>query len=296
MSLPHLLLALSIVFIWGINFVVIKFGLQAMSPFALGVARFVLVAFPWIFFVRKPDAPLWLVALYGLLIFALQFGFLFTGMSIGMGAGLASLLLQLQVLFTIGFAIVLLHEKPSTWQICGAMLALTGVGVVALHVGGEVTVAGLVLLVLAAASWGGGNIVGRRISQVSGHADMLGLVVWGSLFAIPPLLAVSLLVDADGLVSSFTGLTWLTAGAVAYIVYLSTVFGFAAWGRLLALYPVATVAPFTLLVPVFGFLGAAILLGESLETWKLGASVLVIAGLAVNLFGRRLSSAIALRR
>ena len=149
--------------------------------------------------------------------------------------------------------------------------------------------AGLALLIAAAASWGGGNVVSKRSSRQATSANVLGLVAWGSLFALPPLLVVTLLLDRSGLVASFTHMDWVSAGSIAYIVYLSTLFGFAAWSTLLARYPVSTVAPFTLLVPVFGFLGSAVLLDEPLQGWKLLASSLVIAGLCVNLFGPRLA-------
>lgn len=286
-----LLLALVIVFIWGVNFAIIKLGLRQVSPLALGVARFVLAAFPWIFLVKRPDVPLRQIALYGVLIFAMQFGFLFTGMKLGMSAGLSSLVLQLQVFFTIGLSVFLLGERPALWQLAGAALAFGGVGVVALNIGGDVTAIGLVLLIAAAASWGAGNVVSKQISQRATTANVLGLVVWGSLFALPPLLAVSILLEGRQLLDSFTGLDAVSVASIGYIVYLSTLFGFAAWSGLLARYPVSTVAPFTLLVPVFGFLGSAVLLGEPLQGWKLAASSLVIAGLCLNLFGSRLFNA-----
>ena len=286
----HLLLALGIVFIWGVNFAIIKLGLRQVSPLALGVARFFLAAFPWVFFIPRPKVPLGMIALYGFLIFALQFGFLFTGMKLGMSAGLSSLILQLQVFFTIGLSVLMLGERPTGWQLAGAVLAFAGVGVVALNVGGDVTVVGLILLVAAAASWGGGNIVSKRISQRSSTSNVLGLVVWGSLFALPVLLAVALVLDPEHLVSSFTSLDWVSIGSIAYIVYLSTLLGFAVWAGLLARYPVSTVAPFTLLVPVFGFLGSTVLLGGPLQGGKLGGSSLVIAGLCINLFGSRFAS------
>lgn len=287
----HLFLALAIVLIWGVNFAIIKMGLRQVSPLALGVARFALAAFPWVFFFKRPDVPMRLIAIYGLLIFAMQFGFLFTGMKIGMSAGLSSLILQLQVFFTIGLSVLLLGERPTPRQLTGALLAFSGVAYVGLHVGGDVTMAGLALLIAAAASWGGGNIVSKRISQQAGSASVLGLVAWGSLFALPPLLIATLLLDRAGFVASFTQLDWVSVGSIAYIVYLSTLFGFAAWSGLLARYPVSTVAPFTLLVPVFGFLGSAVLLGEPLRGWKLLASSLVIAGLCINLFGSRRAKA-----
>lgn len=284
----HLLLALVIVFFWGVNFAIIKLGLRQISPLGLGVIRFVLAALPWIFFIRRPPIPLSSLALYSLLIFALQFGFLFTGMKVGVSAGLASLVMQLQVFFTIGFAVIFLAEQPTRWQLLGALFAFGGIAVVAANLGGDVTLAGLSLLILGAMAWGGGNIVSRVISMRHGAINVLGLVCWGSLFATPPLLAVALILDPQGLAASFSGLDWTSLGAIAYLVYISTLFCFGAWSLLLSLYPVATVAPFTLLVPVFGFLGSAVLLGEAIQPWKLLASALIIAGLILNVFGQRL--------
>lgn len=284
----HLLLALVVVFFWGVNFAIIKLGLRQISPLGLGVIRFVLAAFPWIFFIRRPQIPLSSLALYSLLIFALQFGFLFTGMKVGVSAGLASLVMQLQVFFTIGFAVLFLAERPTRWQLLGALFAFGGIAVVAANLGGDITLAGLSLLILGAMAWGGGNIVSRIISMRHGAINVLGLVCWGSLFATPPLLAVALILDPQGLAASFSGLDWTSLGAIAYLVYISTLFCFGAWSLLLGLYPVATVAPFTLLVPVFGFLGSAVLLGEAIQPWKLLASALIIAGLLLNVFGQRL--------
>ena len=288
MRTSHLLLALIVVAIWGVNFAVIKLGLREVSPLALGVWRFALAVFPWIFFVKRPKVPMRLVVSYGLLIFALQFGLLFTGMQIGMSAGLASLILQLQVFFTIGLSVLILGERPAVWQLAGALLAFGGVVIVALHVGGDVTIVGLTLLVAAAASWGAGNVVSKLISQQAAAVNMLGLVVWGSLVALPPLSVCALLLDREAFLASFVGLDWVSLGSIAYIVYLSTLFCFAVWSSLLARYQVSTVAPFTLLVPVFGFLGSAALLGEPLQGWKFAASGLVVAGLGLNLFGPRL--------
>lgn len=293
MKFKHIALALIVVMIWGVNFAIIKLGLRQVSPLALGVARFVLAAFPLIFFVKRPHVPFRLIGLYSLLIFAMQFGFLFTGMKLGVSAGLSSLILQLQVFFTIGLSVLLLGERPSAWQIVGALLAFGGIAVVALNVGGDVTLIGLALLIAAAASWGAGNIVSKRISAQAPGSSVVGLVVWGSLFAVPPLVIVALLLDRDAFIGSFHALDWVSIGSIAYIVYLSTLFGFAAWADLLSRYPASTVAPFTLLVPVFGFLGSWALLGEPMQGWKLAASALVIAGLCLNLFGPKI---VGLRR
>jgi O-acetylserine/cysteine efflux transporter len=121
---------------------------------------------------------------------------------------------------------------------------------------------------------------------------MLGVVVWSSVFALPPLLALSLL--AEGPARMAQGLAAADAGVWAAVVWQAvgnSLFGYAAWGWLLARHPAATVAPMALLVPVFGMGASALLLGEGLPAWKLGAAALVLSGLALNLFGPRLRPA-----
>ncbi len=205
MSPRHLLLALSIVFIWGVNFAIIKLGLRQMTPLAMVVARFALSVIPLIFFVQRPKAPIKLVLAYSFFIFALQFGLLFIGMNLGMSAGLSSLILQLQVFFTIGLAVPVLAERPTAWQALGAALAFSGIGVVAAHVGGgDASIEGLALLVAAAASWGAGNVISRVISLRYGSQEPLGLVCWGSLFAIPPLVAVAFAIEGHAFLDRLT--------------------------------------------------------------------------------------------
>ena len=105
--------ALLVVLVWGVNFVVIHVGLVGVPPLLLGALRFLLVVLPAIFFVPRPRIPLrWLLA-YGLTISFGQFAFLFTAMHVGMPAGIASLVLQSQVIFTLCFGALLLRER---WQ------------------------------------------------------------------------------------------------------------------------------------------------------------------------------------
>ena len=135
------------------------------------------------------------------------------------------------------------------------LLGAAGIGVIALHTDGDTTLLGLVLVIGAALSWAGGNLVARA----SGRVNMLAYVVWSSVFAVPPLLALSLwfegparigqaLAGADATV--WAAVLWQSAG--------NTLFGYAAWGWLLARYPAATMAPMALLVPVFGMLASAL--------------------------------------
>jgi len=284
--LHHMTLAILVVTIWGVNFVVIKVGLKEIPPILLCALRFFLAAFPAVFFIKRPAAPLRMVVGFGLVMFSLQFALLFSGMYAGTTAGLASLLLQVQVFFTVLLAVLFLAEKPSIWQVAGALVSFSGIGLVAANLGGEISIYGLLLIVAAAASWGLGNLISKKLGKV----DMLALVVWGSLVAWPPLLILSFILEQNSWnVETISHISWLTVGAIGYIVYPSTLIGFSTWSWLLSRYPAATVAPFTLLVPIFGFTASALVLDEPLSIWKISAAALVISGLCINLFASRIA-------
>jgi O-acetylserine/cysteine efflux transporter len=283
----HLLLALLTVTIWGFNFVAIKVALVEFPPLFLCALRFILVALPAAFFIPRPAVPWGKLVAYGSTMFALHFGFMFLGMRLGMSAGLASLVIQSQVFVTIALAAFALKERPSIAQIVGALIAAAGLAVVAVHAGGDVSLVGLGCVLIAAVSWGYANLISKRFGQV----NALGLVVWGGLVVPLPMLAASAAFEGPAAIwQSLAHVSLWPALSVAFIVYASTLVGFSLWSWLLARHAAVTVAPFALLVPVVGLLSSALVLGEALPGWKLQAGGLVIAGLAVNLFGARLLS------
>jgi len=280
LPLRHFLLALAVVAVWGTNFVVIRVALDHLPPLLFATLRFTLVLLPMAFFVKRPKVPWTNLAAYGVLIGAGQFGLLFVAMKGHISPGLASLVVQTQVFFTIGMAMKISGEKVQPFQIAALLLAASGIVLIAAHGGGAATPLGVALVLGAAASWAGGNIVARQ----AGTVNMLAYVVWASLFSIPPLFLMSLWLEGwDAMVAGVTHADALTWGAVAWQAVGNTMFGYAAWGWLLARHPAATVTPMALLVPVFGMGASAILLHESLPGWKLLAAVLVLAGLAVNM-------------
>jgi O-acetylserine/cysteine efflux transporter len=279
------LLALVVITVWGLNFVVIKIGLQGVPPLLLGALRFMLVLFPAILFIPRPQLPWrWLLA-YGLTISLGQFAFLFYAMAVGMPAGLASLVLQAQAFLTLLFAVPLLGERVRAGQWLGLLVAAAGLTLIGLQSGQGMTLAGFALTLCAASMWALGNIVSRRIGRV----DILGLVIWGALVPPLPFLALSLWLEGPAtLERALLGLDLTSLLAIAYLAFAATMLGYGLWGRLLSRYPASQVAPFSLLVPVVGLSASALLLGERLDTQQ-GAGVgLVLAGLLVNLYGARL--------
>jgi O-acetylserine/cysteine efflux transporter len=292
MAPKDLLRALVVVLAWGVNFVVIKVGLHGVPPMLLGALRFTLAAVPAVFFVPRPNvAWRWLFA-YGLTISFGQFAFLFSAMYVGMPAGLASLVLQAQAFFTLVFAALLLGERLRLPNLAGLAIAAAGLAVIGLQGGHAMTLAGFVLTLCAAASWALGNIVTKRV----GNVDLVGFVVWASL--IPPLPFAVLSYCFEGpqrIVAALTGIGAASIFAVIYLAFIATLLGYSLWSRLLSRYPASQVAPFSLLVPIVGLASASLLLGERLSAPQIGGALLVMTGLAVNVFGgwvvRRLGAA-----
>ncbi|MEI2415670.1 EamA family transporter [Orrella sp. JC864] len=292
MPLSHFLLALSVVFIWGTNFVVIKWGLADFPPFLFAALRFLLSALPWIFFFRRPAVPWPYLAGFGTLIGVGQFGLLYWAMQRDITPGLASLVIQSQVFFTILLSMAFSGERLSRTQAAALGLAAAGYAIVAWHGAADreaaLTLLGLALVLAAAVCWACANVLVRR----AGRLNMVSFTVWSSLFAIGPLTLLSLL--TEGAPAWASALAQAGAGAWASVLWQAvgnTIFGFGAWNWLLMRHPAATVTPMALLVPVFGMLASALLLAEALPLWKLTAAGLVMAGLMLNFHAGRMAAA-----
>ena len=278
----HLLLALAIVAVWGTNFVVIKNSLASFPPFYFAALRYIFVLLPLVFFIFIPKIAWSNLCIYGLATGVGQFGVMYYAVNSQISPGLASLVVQTQVFFTIGFAMLFAKEGLKRYQAVAVGIALLGLGIIALHTDSTTTFLGLALVVFAGLSWGIANTVSRQ----AGSINMLSYVVWASAFSIPPLVLIALIFE--GGVAHLWDVT-LAAPLGAWVGVLwqswaNTLFGYAAWGWLLSKHPAALVAPAPLLVPIFGMGASAFFLGEALPPWKVEAASLVIAGLIINLF------------
>jgi O-acetylserine/cysteine efflux transporter len=300
----HVLLATVVAAIWGFNFVIIEIGLNSFPPLLFVALRFLVAAFPAVLFVRRPRVPWrWLLAI-GLPMGVGQFGLLFIGMRMGMPAGLTSVVLQTQVLFTILFAGVLLRERLSRTQGIGVLLAFAGIVLIGVALtndhGGQISPVGAFLLCLGgAASWGLANVGIRRVNQIatmsaSEPPDAFAFMVWLSLVPPVPLFALSLIFEGPR--ADWHALTHLSAtglGTLAYTAYLATLVGFGIWGWLMRRYDAGVVAMYSLLAPPFGLASAALVLAERITTLHLLAAVLVVGGLALGNLRRRGRTAVA---
>lgn len=280
MPLRHVLLALLVVSIWGFNFVVIKLSVEAMPPVLAAALRFAAAAFPAILFVRPPKAPWWIVVGFGLSFGFALYAFLNLAIAWGMPAGLASLVLQTQAFFTMALAFGLLGERPSRFQVIGAMVAFGGIAVIASDRIAGAGLLPLLMTLLAAISWGLANVLTRK----AGRVNAVSFTVWGALVAPLPLLVLSITTEGWPAVSSaLAGFSWSDAALIAFLAYPATLLGGGIWSWLLGRHPASIVAPFTLLVPITGLASGYLVLGEVVSPIEIAGGLLVIAGLIITL-------------
>ncbi|MGW2780638.1 EamA family transporter [Streptomyces populi] len=279
MKPAHISLAVLVAAVWGVNFTVIEIGLGHFPPLLFSALRFLVAAVPAVFFVGRPKvAWKWIVGV-GLALGVAKFGLLFIGMDAGMPAGLSSLVLQIQAVFTAVAAFVLLGERPGRVKLCGMAVALAGVGLAAVDEGTAGPLGAFALVIAAAACWGLSNVLTRKASP----PDPLNFMVWVSTVPVLPLLGLSLLTEGPSRdLDALRNLDLQGAGVVVYVAWITTVFGFGAWGWLLHRHPASTVAPFSLLVPVFGMSSAALFLHEGVGPLRWAAAALLVGGVALT--------------
>ncbi|MEV4971679.1 EamA family transporter [Streptomyces scopuliridis] len=283
MRTTHIALAVLVTAVWGVNFVVIEVGLGHFPPLLFSTLRFLAAALPAIFFVGRPKvAWKWVIGV-GLVLGVAKFGLLFVGMDQGMPAGLSSLVLQIQAVFTALFAAVALGERPGRVRLLGMAVALAGIAVAAVDEGTSGPLLAFTLVIAAAACWGVSNVLTRKASP----PDALNFMVWVSAVPVLPLLGLSLLFEGpDADLAALRALDGTGIAVILYVAWVTTVFGFGAWGFLLRRYPASSVAPFSLLVPVFGMSSAALLLSESVSPLRWCAAALLVGGVALTSLSR----------
>lgn len=288
LSRGDMLRALVVVVIWGLNFVVMKVGLQGIGPMLLGALRFALAALPFLLFVEFPRLPWRYVAAYGLAQGLGQFGFLFLGLQMGMTAGMASVVMQTQAFFTLLLAVPVLGERARWSQGLGLGVALIGLVLIATAHGegpGQMTLAGFLLTLSAAFMWAVSNLVARLASRVADY-EPFPFIVWSSVFPIVPFVALALWMDGTQTVlRQLAGMDLQAFLAVLFLAWLATLLAYSLWTRLLKRHPAGRVTPFSLLVPVVGLWAAWMFFDELplLQQWW--GTGLVLLGLVVNQLG-----------
>ncbi len=289
MSLRDIFIALVLALVWGFSFITIKWGVMEVPPFMFSALRFFFAAIPAIFIIARPKVDWRVVVAYGFAIGVVQFGLLFIAIRNGMPVGLASLVVQMHAFFTIFLAWYAMGERPAAAQIKGALIALAGVALIGSERLEGAAFVPFALTLCAAFSWGVGNTLGKLVPQ----REIVPFMVWSSLAAPLPLVLLSLLFEGMSGVEAVLAPMWVGIGCAVFLAYAATLFGFVVWGRLLSKYPAALVAPYAMLVPVFGMAFSWGLLRETFSAIELVGAGLVLAGLSFHTISGRVGGAIS---
>ncbi|WP_141930076.1 EamA family transporter [Microbacterium sp. SLBN-146] len=297
MTRRDMILAAFVATLWGVNFVVIDWGMSGIPPLLFVAIRFVLVA-ALVVVVPRPAASWRTIVGVGLFMSLGQFGLLYTSMALGLQPGLAALLLQAQAVFTVVIAAGVLRERPTTAQLVGVVIATAGLGIVAAGRGGDAPVLAVCLALAAALSWAVGNVISRRAGTVSGRGPLgaLSLTVWSALVVPVPALALAVVVDGpEAIATGLAAFGWRPLLSTLYTAVLCTVVGYAIFNGLLARNRSAAVVPWVLLAPVVAMISAALLLGQIPTPAEAIGGVILVVGVLVTSVRRRGRSEFSLR-
>ena len=270
--------------IWGINFLVIGWGMEGVPPLLFAAIRFTVVLLPAVFLVPRPDAPWPKILAVGTFMSLGQFAFLYSSMHAGMPPGIAALVLQAQVILTVVFAAGVLRERPSRRQAVGVAVGTVGLVVVGIGRGGHITLTALVLCLLAGVSWAIGNVVSRS----SGIRGGLSLTVWSALVVPVPLFLLSMLLDGPAAIGdALADLSWKAVMSTLYTACLASLLGYAIFNDLLSRYPSSAVVPWALWGVVVAMTAAWLLLDQRPNGAEFGGGLLLLIGVLVALRPQR---------
>jgi len=280
MKVIHLITAIAVACLWGFNFSVIKLGVSEIDPLILTAMRFTFAAFPMVLFIPKPNVPWKLLISYGLLFGVGVWGLLTLSIHQGLSAGMSSLLLQSSAFISVGLGYLFLKEKVSLLQKIGVAISFAGLLLTSTLQDGSISFTGILLALLAATCLSGISLLIKKHKI----ADMFAFVVWSCLAAPVPLLLLSFWLNGSSIITTLTNdLTGLAIFSILFQAYPVTLMGYWLWNKLICLYPMSTMAPLTLLVPLFGLLGSFVFYDEHISFTKLCACILIIVGVAVSL-------------
>lgn len=280
MQRKHLVLAILVTLVWGLNFPISKIGLRTIDPFILTGIRFSLSAIPLVFFIKRPNVSFPYLAGYGMIFGVAMWALINLGIEIGVPPGIASLVIQLSAFFTMLWGALIFKESIRANQILGALLALIGLAGILMTRNGSNEFVGVLLVVLSAVSWSVGNVIIKK----SGVKEIFSFIVWASLF--PPIPLFLLGYAQHGATPYLDLVNKIAPEAIfslAFQVYLATHFSYWGWNSLVRNYPISIVAPLSLLIPVFGIASSVVIGGEHVSLTDAASIVVIIAGLFIGL-------------
>ena len=273
------ILLVALMALWGFNFSVIKLGVLNINPLILTAMRFTFAVFPMIFLVKKPDVQWRYLIAYGLSFGVGVWGLATLSVYAGTSAGMASLLLDMSVVGSMLVGFVFLRERITWAKLAGSGLALSGLMLIISANGGAVTPAGLGLILSASAFWAVNGLIVKRANTTS----IFAFNVWAMMFApVPLLLLATAIHGVDVLLTLPQQINAWALFSALFQAYPTTLLGYWFWNKMMLRYTVSSVAPMTLLVPVFGLSGGYLFYDEHMALAQVIAAVLILAGLVIG--------------
>ncbi|TXI95130.1 MAG: hypothetical protein E6Q34_03565 [Burkholderiaceae bacterium] len=270
--------------IWGVNFSLIKLGLDRIDPYLLAALRFTLCAIPAVFFVKRPQVAWKYIIAYGLVFGALQWGFIYAALQMGVSAGMASMLTQTSVFMSMLLGVLLYRETVNAPLMLGSLLSFSGVFLIFYFAESRSTIFGMILMLAGALAWSVSNVIAKAAQS----DEPFAFFIWASLVAPLPLFGMmSLHSGAQAIPQLIAVFDGKLAFSLFFQVVPTSLFGYSMWNRMIKKYPVSQVAPMSLLVPVFGLLASVLIFAETLPLHKRMAMFLIFAGLLVQRFGQQ---------
>ena len=265
--------------LWGFNFSVIKLGVNDIDPLVLTALRFSCAVLPLIFFIKRPNVAWRYLIAYGLSFGVGVWGLTTLSLDVGMSVGMASLLLDMSVVSGLLIGWWLLDETITKNKLLGAALAIIGLLLIVWDTDGAISVQGLILVLAASAFWSVNGLILKKANTRS----VFAFNIWGMAFAPLPLLLIALTFHGSDAITNlpqqFSG--W-TLFSVLFQAYPTTLFGYWLWNKMIMKYSLSSVAPMTLLVPVFGILGGYWFYDESISLLEIVAAIFILMGLFVS--------------
>ncbi len=276
MALAHVILLVVVTVVWGFNFAVVKVGLGLVPPIAFVALRFAIVGLLLLPFLRLPQKRFGELVLLSVLLGVVHFSLMFTGLR-DLDVATSAIAIQLQVPFAAILAAIFFGDRMRWRRISGMAIAFAGVVLIA----GEPRLHGdmlpLLLVIGAACTWAGANIMIKRLGD---DVSVFGLNGWVALLAAPQLALLSWAAETDPL-GAILSAGWPLWASIAFQSLLVTVFGYGVWYYCMRRYPVNQVMPLTLLVPLFGVMSGVIYFDDRLTLPMLIGGLCTIAGVAI---------------
>ncbi len=279
----HLAAAAFSCLLWSGSLIASKLSYDTLAPMSLGFMRFSLAAVA--FFVirlmlRERELPqakdMAIICVTGLLGTTLYFAAENYGIAL-LPASTGSLIVGSFPAMALVLERIIDKTQPSLPKVVGIALAFVGVAVLALtesSTGGTSVLFGSLILMAGGLCWSLYNFVMRL---VMGRYSAFTITCWQTLFGALGFVPFVLLEGAPTLMPSPA--TW---ASLAYLVLGCTVVGFVLYNWSLEELEPSTATSLSNLIPVFGLVLSALILGESISTRQLLGGAIVIVGIALS--------------